>query len=390
MEPRKHLYIDSLRGIAILLVLLVHNLFLAGGANYFSPNVLEIIESGQYGVQLFFVVSAYTLMASFYSRKGEPFQNRNFFIRRFFRIAPMYYLAIVYFTFQNFVGFQNISGERVLTHIPVGRLFSNIFFLNGFNPYWINNYVPGGWSIAIEMTFYLLLPVLCRVIRNANAALLLFAGSTLFATFLEQLLYHTFLRTNEYLFYYFPNQLPVFSLGILAFFIVRDGFPKLSAGTIAFLGFTVLVYSFAAFSKHISLSIGYALFLIFLAKKPHKLVANRILAEIGKASFSMYLVHFAILHWMTVWRWKEFFPVNDVTSAALNFICSFAVLLILSYSVSALFYRFVEMPFQQLGKRLITWRKQSNDLKQEQASLQPEIVQEKQVPHFFKSGTRSS
>ena len=86
MEPKKHLYIDGLRGIAILLVLLVHNRFLVAGANYFPPNVLEVIDAGQYGVQLFFVVSAYTLMSSFYTRKNEPFQSRNFFIRRFFAL----------------------------------------------------------------------------------------------------------------------------------------------------------------------------------------------------------------------------------------------------------------------------------------------------------------
>ncbi|HUC81454.1 MAG TPA: acyltransferase [Flavisolibacter sp.] len=355
MEPRKHLYIDGLRGIAILLVLLVHNRFLVAGAEYFSPNVLEVVESGQYGVQLFFVVSAYTLMASFYSRSGEPSQTRNFFIRRFFRIAPMYYLAIVYFTFQNFVGFETIANGSMLAKIPGGRLFSNIFFLNGFNPYWINNYVPGGWSIAIEMTFYLLLPLLCRVIKNANAALVLFAVSTLFATLLEQLLHHTFLHNNEYLFYYFPNQLPVFSLGIFAYFVVRDGLPTLPLRTVALLGFMVLVYSFAAFSKHISLSIGYAIFLILLANKPHKLVANRILTETGKVSFSMYLVHFAIMHWMFVWHWQQLFTVNDAASAVLNFVCSFALLFILSFAISTLLYRCVELPFQQFGKRLINW-----------------------------------
>jgi peptidoglycan/LPS O-acetylase OafA/YrhL len=235
------------------------------------------------------------------------------------------------------------------------------------------------------MTFYLLLPLLCRVIRNANAALWLFAGSTLFATVLEQLLYHTFLHSNEYLFYYFPNQLPVFSLGILAFFIVRDGFPKLAAGTLAFLGFAVFVYSFAAFSKHISLSIGYALLLIFLANKPHKLVANRVLAEIGKVSFSMYLVHFAVLHWMTVWHWQELISVNDVASATLNFICSFTLMFVLSFSVSALFYRFVEVPFQQLGRRLISWLKSSaGNLPEEQAFLPSEIASVHDTVHRSK------
>ena len=87
-------YIDILRGIAILGVIAVHsgqqieNLF---------PIVRSISNYGQLGVQLFFVASALTLCLSMSERNEKsPF---NFYVRRFFRIAPIYYLAIIFYFF---------------------------------------------------------------------------------------------------------------------------------------------------------------------------------------------------------------------------------------------------------------------------------------------------
>jgi len=356
MQPSKHLYIDSLRGIAILLVLLVHARFLSSDSTYFPAPLLEIIDSGQMGVQLFFVVSAYTLMASFYSRKSELFKTRNFFIRRSFRIAPMYYIAIIYFSFQNFIGFDYFFTGKMEKEIPLGRLLSNISFTNGFNPYWINNYVPGGWSIAIEMIFYLCLPFLCRFIKNVNSASLLFCGSLICAAILEQLLHYTFLHTNEYLFYYFPNQLSVFSLGILAFFVVRDGVLKLGPATVAFLAVTAFIFSFAQLSIHIALSIGYFLLLVTLAKKQYKLISNNLFAAIGKVSFSMYLVHFAVMYWMTYLGLNNLIEVNNFSAALLALGIRFSILFGCSFLVSSLTYKLIELPFQKTGAKLIAMR----------------------------------
>ena len=61
MEPKKYQYIDSLRGIAILLVVLVHvGIVLDNMIDYFPKDslLLSIIGNGAYGVQLFLIVSA--------------------------------------------------------------------------------------------------------------------------------------------------------------------------------------------------------------------------------------------------------------------------------------------------------------------------------------------
>src|SRR5688500_15882045 len=96
-------YIDALRGLAILAVVMVH------ASQYGSfdvhPILARIISEGGRGVQLFFLVSAFTLFLSYKNRSPlESHPTRNFFIRRFFRIAPMYYLGIVYYLIQNGTG----------------------------------------------------------------------------------------------------------------------------------------------------------------------------------------------------------------------------------------------------------------------------------------------
>src|SRR6185295_1431327 len=93
-------YIDALRGIAIGGVLLVH-CGQAGTNNY--PSILQcIILNGAIGVQLFYVASAFTIFLTFADRyENEVHHTTNFFIRRFFRIAPMYYMGMVYYLYQD-------------------------------------------------------------------------------------------------------------------------------------------------------------------------------------------------------------------------------------------------------------------------------------------------
>ena len=89
-------YVDAIRGLAIMAVLLVH----CGqhGTNHYPAPITQAIVNGQMGVQLFFVMSAFTLFLSYVNRQGrERFAIRNFFIRRVFRIAPMYWLGIAYY-----------------------------------------------------------------------------------------------------------------------------------------------------------------------------------------------------------------------------------------------------------------------------------------------------
>lgn len=103
MKNLHYRYIDALRGYAILLVMACH-------ASQTRVQLGELgrtlLNQGARGVQLFFVASALTLSISWTSKNDGPLR---FYIRRFFRIAPMFWLGIVVFVWLD--GF----GPSVLT-----------------------------------------------------------------------------------------------------------------------------------------------------------------------------------------------------------------------------------------------------------------------------------
>ena len=105
---RQLAFINSIRGIAILMVVLVHTANNIDGLSVFSK---YISSYGQMGVQLFFVASAYTLCLSAEYRSRENHKLKKYFIRRFFRISPIYYLGIlIYFIVRTLIGsYENQS-----------------------------------------------------------------------------------------------------------------------------------------------------------------------------------------------------------------------------------------------------------------------------------------
>ena len=72
----------------------------------------------------------------------------NFYTRRLFRIAPLFWLMIPIYLMWNHS-----------QHQP-GEVLATALFVNGFMPNYIFGVVQGGWSIAVEMSFYLVFPLL--------------------------------------------------------------------------------------------------------------------------------------------------------------------------------------------------------------------------------------
>ena len=88
-------FVDSLRGIALLGVLLVHTGQRVTGLPAFVDAATNF---GSYGVHLFFVASAFTLFSSLKQRSpSERRPTLNYFLRRLFRIAPPFWLAVLFY-----------------------------------------------------------------------------------------------------------------------------------------------------------------------------------------------------------------------------------------------------------------------------------------------------
>ncbi|MEL0644487.1 acyltransferase [Olleya sp. Ti.3.14] len=351
-------YIDALRGIAILLVMATHTFQYSTS---FSDGIFNnIISQGARGVQLFFIISAFTLFISFNNRIVDEKNNidQNFFIRRFFRIAPMYYIGILYFLFQDGFGSRYWLGD--FEYISVYNILSNIFFINDFNPYWITSLVPGGWSIGVEMTFYLIVPFLVRKLTTLSKAVNFTLVSIMISLILFSLLKTNFLISsnrlwNEYLFFYFPNQLPVFGFGILLYYLLIRKDYKLSKNNVI-LGIVTLVSLFALrdyIHSNLPFAFLFSIFIYLLSKQNLKLFVNRVTIYIGNISYSSYLVHFAILHWLSHFGCLNYLEVDNYLDYLFNFLLNFLVICSMTFVISNITYILIEKPFINLGRKFI-------------------------------------
>jgi peptidoglycan/LPS O-acetylase OafA/YrhL len=139
-------WLDALRGFAALCVVFDH-----GGYLVLQPArhaAYQVIDVGQYGVFVFFLVSGYIVPASL-ERKGSL---RGFWISRGFRLYPMYLLAVLVAIVAFETGYGNIAGaQRHPATSAASMLLMLPDVLTGPN---VPNVV---WSLSYEMGFYLLL-----------------------------------------------------------------------------------------------------------------------------------------------------------------------------------------------------------------------------------------
>jgi len=269
----------------------------------------------------------------------------------------MYYIGICYFLYQEGFGPRYWLGDE--THITGFNILANFTFLHGLNPHWISSIVPGGWSIGIEMTFYVLLPLLCWKIKNINHALNFFMISLLINSLFRFILAnHSLISSarlwNEYMFFYFPNQLPIFALGILMYFLIyeRQSGNQLSGRSLLIL-FGMILLQLATgkdflFPKHVLFGIAFLILGYALSLYQPKIIVNQVIKYIGKISFSMYFVHFAVLYWLTKLNFIDY-SVHSIR----NYCIRYAIVLFITITIASVFYQLVEVPFQKLGKKLI-------------------------------------
>lgn len=349
-------YIDALRGIAILGVIIVHtNLY---GTTKLPVVLNKMVFEGARGVQLFYLASAFTLFLSYKNRlTKERNPVRNFFLRRFFRIAPMYYLGIIYYLIEENLANRYWIGDE--THITYLNIIANCTFLHGFNPYWINRLIPGGWSIGVEMMFYAVVPFIYSKIKGLNQAFNLFLLSLIVRMLLEILLMKfplisTESTWHEYLFFYFPNQLPIFCMGIILYFILieNESIKNISAKSVLIFSGFILVQlgtdTQYLFPNHLLFGIGFFILAYALSTYSFIGIVNPIINYIGKISFSMYLVHFPILHLLYRFNYVDYF-----NNSILNYTTRLFIVCILSVLISSILFKIIEVPFQEIGKRII-------------------------------------
>jgi len=189
--------------------------------------VRTLAHQGARGVQLFFVASAMTLCMSWQARHDGAIP---FYVRRFFRIAPMYYLAILLFLWSRGFGPSIYAPDGIgWRHVAMAATFTH-----GLMPDTITSVVPGSWSIADEMMFYAIFPLLMlgfARLRFAAAAVVVVVATWVclriqhsadaYVAHMVDPVWRGRLAIFVYL--WFVQQLPCFLFGILAFKWMAEG-----------------------------------------------------------------------------------------------------------------------------------------------------------------------
>ncbi len=338
-------FIDALRGLAILMVIVTHVSPATPGV---SSLVSNLCSYGRMGVQLFFVLSAFTLCLTFAGRMNEPYAVKKFYIRRYLRIAPMYYLGILFYT-------GLLIANHGVESVSFANLASHFLLLHGLNMAAFNNVVPGGWSIGVEFLFYLIFPFIFRKVYSSRNTLL----TTLFFSIVVSFCLYSYLvfvakiDVNAYSLGYwnFINQLPVFIIGFYLYFHFNS---RREYNTILlcliFLGATaasLLLYMLKPLFSTVLIPIAsavsfYALTFLF---SRYRFLANRLLQEIGKVSFSMYLIHFIIVSKVAGLGFSFFKP--DV-----QLLFNYVLVSGATYLVARITYSYIELKGISLAKQI--------------------------------------
>lgn len=362
--------IDALRGYAVLLVICTHVLI---HAHTLVWPVKRLLLLGHTGVQLFFLMSAVTLLMSWSRDEGKAFgaRARRFFIHRWFRIAPLYFLAIAFYW---------LFDQRALDEFNLERLVATLLFYNAWSPYllptvggWIP--VPGGWSISVEFMFYLVFPLLSMLVTTVRRAALFVAlayALMLAASMFGRTLYPQLgvEARDHFLFFWPPNQLVVFAIGFLLYLAVKSAAVQArvrrshldAGGATAIVVMALLVIQFYPgkngapitflLPQHLLTTLLFAFWALFMLLKPTTLAAPGIVVDIGKTSFSIYLIHFASLACVDALLRKVWpFGMTGVLSIVYTGIL-FVSATFVAYQVARLTYRFVERPCIRFGKSL--------------------------------------
>lgn len=313
------------------------------GAPHLFP--LALLDEGHAGVALFMALSGYLfakLLDGASIRYGWFLYNRLLRLLPILIVAMLLYVALIYW--------QNGDLKAVWRDIRRGWLYPTL--------------PNGGWSITVELHFYLVLPLLLLIDRHRPW--LLFG---LIAVFVCVRFYlHTRLGEIQTLSYWtIVGRIDQFTFGIIAY-RYRHYFSRGWLALLAAIAFSAFYWWFDARGGFYQMpsypspsrlwivlpSIEGVIFGVLIAWYDARLidgrsVMSRFIGQLGAYSYSIYLLHFFVVFHAAQFIDQEVMPLNNFYVACIWSLLVFCLMIVPGY----LSFRFIEGPFLRLRRRYI-------------------------------------
>ncbi|NTV06139.1 MAG: acyltransferase [Chlorobiaceae bacterium] len=351
-HPSRFENLDAARALAALLVVVMHVSENWARFDYsthvigpFLINLSHTAHFGSLGVNLFFLISGFVIPYSV-SRSGIT-ESKGFLLRRFFRIYPLYLLNIPLGVMTTFWlwGKEFSVYDGILNALMVPNFFGRPFAEGLY------------WTLQVELLFYIICAVfISRAdLRRISVAWVFLAVSALYFI------------AKKLLIPPHPIAILIFYLAgvrfILLGWLIRKFFEsgKISwidkALLLSLLVYYLLFMPYQAFHlmatdtdwmNSIIETLALLLFMFFLYLPVH---LHR-LAYIGRISYSIYLMHPVVMY--IIYRIAGY-PIGSIF-AENDLVYSLILIIIITIAVSHLTWKWVEMPFQRLGRE---WMRKS-------------------------------
>jgi peptidoglycan/LPS O-acetylase OafA/YrhL len=147
---RRDTTVDGLRGVAVMLVVLRHVM----RTDVFGLHWFHSVQLGRMGVHLFFVISGYVIGALLTNQPSDLRTLGRFMARRLVRLTPPYYVAIALSIALTTAIYQHVYPTGHYVDLRPDLLLCSLSYV--CYPLGLDMYVPVGWSLEIEVQFYLL------------------------------------------------------------------------------------------------------------------------------------------------------------------------------------------------------------------------------------------